>query len=259
MTCDSFKLTKATGPGTGEGLEQFEVKSNDIILADRGFSRFNCFNHVAKRGGFSCVRWNSGALPLYNEDGSAFDIQQLFGTLTIEGMCGETNVFIQGNAPGETLQCRVCVIRKNDESAARARRILRREAAKKHITPTQLALLACDFIVLITTLPPDVFDLEAVLELYRLRWQVELVFKRFKSVARIGALPKYTDSSAEAWLYGKMFVALLVERLSSHLGAFSPWRAVACSGDAQKYVERIQGFVSYRDAVGDSRDKIGRA
>ena len=254
MSCDSFKLTKATGPGTGEGLEQFEVKPNDIILADRGFCRFNCFNHVARSGGFSCVRWNSGALPLYNADGSAFDIQHLFKALTTEGMCGEANVFIRGDAPGETLPCRVCVIRKNDESAGRARRILWREAAKKHITPTQLSLLACDFIVLVTTLPPDRFDLRAVLELYRLRWQVELVFKRFKSIARIGALPKYTDSSAEAWLYGKMFVTLLVERVGSQLGAFSPWRAVACSGNTQKLVERIQGFVSYHDTVGDSGD-----
>jgi hypothetical protein len=254
MTCDSFKLTTATGPGTGEGLEHFKVKPNDIILADRGYSRFNCFSHVKKNGGFSCVRWNSGALPLYNADGSAFNIQHLFKSLPSEGMCGETNVFIHGDAPGETLPCRVCVIRKNDESAARARRLLWREANKKHITPTQLALFGCDFIILITTLPSDSFDLKAVLRLYRLRWQVELVFKRFKSVARIGALPKYTDSSAEAWLYGKMFVALLVERLSSHLGAFSPWRNVACSGSTKKFVERIQGFVSYHDPVGDSDD-----
>ncbi len=254
MTCDSFKLTKTEGPGTGEGLEQFEVKPNDVMLGDRGFSRFNCFNHVAAGGGYSCVRWNSSSLPLYNEDGSAFDIQRFFKAHPIEGMCGEANVFIHGSAPGETLPCRVCIVRKNDESAARARRTMYKGAIRRQKTPSQLALLTCDFIVIITTLPPDVFSLKKVLELYRLRWQVELVFKRFKSIARIGALPKYTDSSAKAWLYGKMFVALLIERLSSHLGAFSPWRAVACSGGAQKFVERIQGIVSCRNTVGDASD-----
>jgi len=254
MTCDSFKLTKTEGAGTGEGLEQFEVRPNDVMMCDRGYSRFNCIKHVEVGGGYSCVRWNSSSLPLYNEDGSAFDIQHFFKAHPIEGMCGEANVFIHGNAPGETLPCRVCIIRKNDESAARARRILKSVASKKQKTPSQLALLACDFIVLITTLPPDVFSLKKVLELYRLRWQVELVFKRFKSIARIGALPKYTDSSAKAWLYGKMFVALLVERLSSHLGAFSPWRAVACSGGTKKFVERIQCIVSYRNTVGYTSD-----
>ena len=46
-----------------------------------------------------------------------------------------------------------------------------------------------------------------MLEWYRLRWQVELVFKRFKSLAQLGHVPKYDDDSAKAWLYGKLFVA----------------------------------------------------
>ncbi|MGI5924467.1 MAG: IS4 family transposase [Lentisphaeria bacterium] len=257
MACDSLHLTKAEGEGTGEGLEQFEVKPNDIMVGDRGYSRFNCIRHVAAGGGYSCIRWNSGALRLYNEDGSAFDIQRFFKAHPHEGMCGEAGVFIHGDAPEDRLPCRVCIVRKNDESAARARRLLNSVASRKQKTPAKLALLACDFIVLTTTLPPEDFSLRKVLELYRLRWQVELVFKRFKSIARIGALPKYTDSSAKAWLYGKMFAALLVERISSRLGAFSPWRAVACSGGTQELVERIRGIVSHRDTVDHAGDQAG--
>ena len=62
-----------------------------------------------------------------------------------------------------------------------------------------------------------------VLEWYRVRWQVELVFKRFKSLAALGHLPKYDDDSAKAWLYGKLPVALLVEKLLRHARAISPW------------------------------------
>ena len=49
--------------------------------------------------------------------------------------------------------------------------------------------------------------------LYRWRWQVELVFKRLKGIIGVGHLPKKDPESCIAWLYGKMFVALLVERL----------------------------------------------
>ena len=255
MACDFFKLTRTKGKGTGEGLEQFEVKPNDIMVADRGYCRFSSFKHVAAGGGYSCVRWNSGALPLLNGDGSAFDIRGFFKAHPREGMCGEADVFIRDGATGERLPCRVCIIRKDGESAARARRTLNREASKKQKAPAELALLACDFLVLVTTLPAEAFSLKKVLGLYRLRWQVELVFKRFKSIARIGALPKYTDSSARAWLYGKMFAALLIERIGSRLGAFSPWRAVACPGGAQELVERIQGIVSYRDTVDHASDQ----
>ena len=62
-----------------------------------------------------------------------------------------------------------------------------------------------------------------VLEWYRARWQVELVFQRFKSLAQLGCLPKYDDDSAKAWLYGKLAVALLVEKLIHHARAISPW------------------------------------
>ena len=61
-----------------------------------------------------------------------------------------------------------------------------------------------------------------MLEWYHLRWQAELVFKRFKSLAQLGHVRKYDDDSAKAWLYDKLFVALLVEKLIHHARAISP-------------------------------------
>ncbi len=52
--------------------------------------------------------------------------------------------------------------------------------------------------------------------------QAELVFKQFKSLAQLGHLPKYDDESANAWLYGKLLVALLMEKLIHHATAISP-------------------------------------
>ena len=48
------------------------------------------------------------------------------------------------------------------------------------------------------------------------------MFKRFKSLAQLGHLPTYDDDSAKTWLYGKLFVALLVEKLIRHARAISP-------------------------------------
>ena len=74
-----------------------------------------------------------------------------------------------------------------------------------------------------TTFPASAFSAAEVLEWYRTRWQVELVFKRFKSLAELGHLPKHDEHSAKAWLYGKLFVALLVEKLIGHARSISPW------------------------------------
>ena len=67
------------------------------------------------------------------------------------------------------------------------------------------------------------FPAAAILDLYRLRWQIELVFKRMKSILGLGHLPKKDPLSAKAWLEGKLFTGLLIERMVHAAEAFSPW------------------------------------
>lgn len=78
------------------------------------------------------------------------------------------------------------------------------------------------YVILFTTFPVPSLSAAGVLEWYRTRRQVELIFKRFKSVAQLGHLPKRDDESAKAWLCGKLFVALLVEKLIRHASTISP-------------------------------------
>jgi hypothetical protein len=77
--------------------------------------------------------------------------------------------------------------------------------------------------MVLTTFPRQEFPLQQVLERYRFRWQIEMVFKRFKQIAQPGHLPKYDEDSAKAWLYGKLFVTLLTEKLIRNAGSLSPW------------------------------------
>ena len=118
---------------------------------------------------------------------------------------------------------RVCVLRKSAEAIRLAHQKIRRDAARKGNQVQPATLRFAEYVIVFTTFPEPPFSAADVLEWYRLRWQVELVFKRFKSLAQLGHLPKYDDDSAKAWLYGKLFVALLVEKLIHHARAISPW------------------------------------
>lgn len=53
-----------------------------------------------------------------------------------------------------------------------------------------------------------------VLEFYRMRWQIELMFKRLKSLVQLGPVPKHDDCSSRPWVYGKLLVALVTEKLT---------------------------------------------
>ena len=118
---------------------------------------------------------------------------------------------------------RACAVRKTQEAIRIAHKALRRQASKKGTQLQPQTLEFAKYVILFTTFPIEAFPAASVLEWYRTRWQVELVFQRFKSLAQLGHLPKRDDESAKAWLYGKFLVALLVEKLIRHASAISPW------------------------------------
>ena len=96
-------------------------------------------------------------------------------------------------------------------SIRQAHRRIERRASKKQTTTKPETWEYAKYVTVFTT---DRSTLaETILEWYRVRWQIELTFKRLKSLAQLGHLPKYDDQSSRAWLYGKLFVALLTQKL----------------------------------------------
>ena len=113
-------------------------------------------------------------------------------------------------------------VRRSAPAARVARRRLERQASKKQKKVSRQSWEAARYFVVWTSLP-ETFSAPAVLELCRLRWQIELAFKRMKSILGLGHLPKKDPASARAWLHGKLFVSLLVERMVEAATSFSPW------------------------------------
>ena len=62
----------------------------------------------------------------------------------------------------------------------------------------------------VATSLPETFTAEDILAIYHLRWQVEMVFKRYKSILGSGSVPVKTKEATEAWINGKMMLALLI-------------------------------------------------
>jgi len=114
-------------------------------------------------------------------------------------------------------------VRKSEAAIVLAQKKLRRKARKEGWQLQPESLIYAQYVMVLSTFPKATYDTQRVLEAYRLRWQVELVFKRLKQIAQLGHLPKHDQESSQAWLYGKLFVALLTEKLIQAASAFSPW------------------------------------
>lgn len=98
-----------------------------------------------------------------------------------------------------------------------------KERAKRGKTPSAESIELAGYILILTSVPKEQLPAKAVLELYRCRWQVELGFKRLKSLLAAGHVPKSSDASAKAWMQAKIMTALLLERLLIEARCFSPW------------------------------------
>jgi hypothetical protein len=203
----------------GESLSRFSVKPGDLLIADRGYAQRAGVRHVVAAGGQVLVRLNLTNLPLVDGNGRAFPLLRRLRTLSSTGL-GDWPAWVAdqyGSIAG-----RLCAIKKSRAAAKRARDKAQREARHKgrQIQPQTLEAAAYTFVF--TTLD-HTFPAATVLEMYRGRWQVELAFKRLKSLLTLGHLKKIDPDGAKAWLQGKLLVATLIEAMIGAAERFSPW------------------------------------
>ena len=117
----------------------------------------------------------------------------------------------------ERLPARLIAIRMPVAIVNERRRQAYAVAKKRGYTPSQayLKLLACNLFV--TNVPATVWSPQTVGIAYALRWQVELVFRGWKSGLHVATLTTTTKYSTLCYLYGSMLLILLTSAVSSPL------------------------------------------
>ena len=223
LVCDHFRVTATEGPGTGVSFRQFPVARGDHLIGGRSYAIADGLGHVVRAGGHAMVRVNTGTLRLAGPGGRRFDLLESVGSLDRPGLAGSWNVATAGDGSTAPVAGRICAARKSETAIAIAEEAFRREAHGNGEDAGREALEFAKYVIVFTTFSEDAgFTPETVLDWYGARWQAEPVFRRFRSIARSGYLPRRDGESSRAWLHGKLFAALLSEKLSVHAGAVSP-------------------------------------
>lgn len=222
LRCSHFELTSAKGPGSGDSLVRFTSSAQEHILADRGYCAARGIDHLASQGAAVTVRLVPRCVRLRTRQGEPLDLPGALRSLA-HGQVLELPVVVQDRHDQHAVTGRICARLKSELATQQAMKKLHQRASKHGTRIEEQTRFYARYILVFTTTQAEELDAEAVLQLYRLRWQVELVFKRFKQLAHLGCLPKRDPASARAWLYGKLFVALLTEKIIAHAASFSPW------------------------------------
>ena len=208
----------------GETLKRFSVLPGDVLVADRGYAHPEGIAYVHEHGGTVIIRTNLVTLPLHNAKGERLDPLVNLRTLSVD-QYGDWPVWIKASkrkADKQLIAGRLCAIKKGTAAALKARQRVQRESQRGGTQLRPETLEAADYVFVFTTLPKSI-SAHALMELYRGRWQIELVFKRLKSLVQLGHLKKHDAEASRAWLQGKLLVALLIDALLQTAERVSPW------------------------------------
>lgn len=219
LKCDMVKITSTKD---GETFKRYEVRQDDLLIGDRGYCHRQGIMHVLNNGGDVLVRFQSTNVPLFDRTGRAIPVLERLRSLKETGI-GDWDVWFRSPDDNKLVKGRLCALRKSIDAIKKAKENIRKEASQKGRKVRDETFEYAEYIIIFTTVNRHHLKGESILFLYRGRWQIELVFKRLKSIVGIGHLPKYNPESCVAWLYGKMVVALLVERLYQEAEFISPW------------------------------------
>jgi len=215
---DSVDLTDEHG---AESFLRFQWKVGDVAIADRGYGHRRGLAAVLAAGAHFIVRAPWQNLPLERPDGGPFDLLAALRQLGEAGVA-DLPVVISGSKDTPPLPARLVAARKSEEAALYARRRILREAGRKRGRIDPRTLEAAGYVFVVTSLDANVSP-EEVLELYRMRWQVELAFKRLKSLGHLDDIRARDPRLAHAYILCKLIGAILIDEFSEAYLAFSPW------------------------------------
>lgn len=220
---DLFSFSSAefhiTQESTGETLENFTLQPEDLIIADRAYATITGIEHCLNSGADFIMRLRNKAFHLYDENGNKLQLTEDI-LKSIDKKCQDFTVYYQ-SAKKELKQIRLCAVRKTEEEIIAEQKKLDRKESRKQLKISEDTKISHNYFFVVTSLGED-YSSEEIMKMYRLRWQVEMVFKRFKSILKMGSMPTKTAASCETWLNCKMLIALLIEKMLSSVD-FSPY------------------------------------
>jgi len=220
---DSVEVTDKHG---GEGLERAAASAGDLILGDRAYASSKKIRALMAAGSHTLVRVGYQAVRMFDADGTQMDpLQMASEKRPVPGRPPRVEsraVWLHGD-DGPPIEARLVIVRKSREAADRERARIRTEAKGKGKEPAKRTLAAAAYTFLLTTVPEGKLADEGVADLYRMRWQIELLFKRLKSLLILDALRAKNPDLARSYLLGKLIGAVLAQVIADQCRAISPY------------------------------------
>ena len=215
----AFELTDQTG---AERLDRIPVIKGEIRIADRVHLQTEPMATVIEAGGDVVIRAGWKSARWLEADRTPFDLPGELASATHKALI-DRPIWLDRGEKQPPLALRLVAVRKSPQAAEAARRAARRQAQRGGRQISDATLVCADWLILITSLKPDAFSAEDVAELYRLRWRIELAFKRLKSLIGLKGPPGTDPRSARTYILAHLLMILIVEPVIDELDLSPHW------------------------------------
>ncbi|MEP7359764.1 MAG: IS4 family transposase [Anaerolineales bacterium] len=204
---DEWEVTDEHG---GETLLRHAVEQGDILLVDRAYSHRKGLGYILQAGAQVIARTNGHNLPMKTAREQPLDVRRWLAGLSPRTRTIERAVRIQ--TPEGEFELRLIAHRLPADAVAAAARRAAKTSRKNGTRLSKLARVMAGWVVVVSNLPAESWSAGDVLALYRVRWQVEILIKRYKSVLQLDHLRAKNAELAQVYLLGKALGALLLDQ-----------------------------------------------
>jgi hypothetical protein len=185
------------------------VKPNSLTIADLGYFLLDAFKTIMNRSAYFLSRFSTKTGVL-TSGGQSLDLLALLRTETRDTF--EMEVLL-GKQTQHRLPCRLICLRVPQEVADQRRQKAKKNAQRKGRTVSQKHLAWLNWTIFVTNVPVCMLSIEQVALLYRVRWQIELVFKLWKSYCGLNHVAGLRQARVLVELYAKMIGIVLTHFL----------------------------------------------
>jgi hypothetical protein len=230
-------------------MRNFDPVPGELWIVDRGYANPPSVQSTVDRHADLLVRYCASSLPLFDGRGRRIDVLGLISRTTRRQRAKGRKAYVH-TREGRVFPVRLCWMRLSAPDAAKARARVERDGGDSG------AIDAAEYVVVVTTVPRSRLSDQQVIALYRARWQVELDFKRDKSIGQLDTLPSERPDTIRSWLCAKVLLGLVARRLASQQVSIPPCgigEYIFPQAEAQARSGRRRGSVPrtvVRDATG---------
>lgn len=211
----SIKYAKITDKYIGESITHFPIEEGSIYLADRAYGKSKQLEYIIENKGGFIVRISPFQIRLFKDCECK---EKLDLCKKIEGERFTEKCYIKDKE--KIVPIRIIGIKKPEEKQKEAEKKTKRKARRKQYEASEKAIEFSKWFIVATSM--NVLDTEdEIAEIYRKRWQIELLFKRMKTLLNLRSIRRsdslYSKSIVDLWLSVGLIICTIQKYLTSYL------------------------------------------